>query len=162
MKRAWFILVAGVALGIAAYASVYFAGTSSERAVNRSGQPALAWLQQEFHLSDAEFAKIRDLHEAYRPTCAEMCRRINEKDAQLQLLLAATNVVTPEISKALSEAAELRAECQAHMLNHFYSVAQAMPPEEGRRYLAWVQSETLTPADMMPSRPPASAPTRMP
>jgi len=34
------------------------------------------------------------------------------------------------------------------MLNHFYQVSQVMPPDEGKRYLAWMQKETLIPAPM--------------
>jgi hypothetical protein len=28
-----------------------------------------------------------------------------------------------------------------------------MPPEQAERYLAWVQRETLTPGQMLPTRP---------
>ena len=34
-------------------------------------------------------------------------------------------------------------ECQTQMLRHFYEVSQAMPPEQGRRYLAEMQRLTL-------------------
>jgi hypothetical protein len=39
------------------------------------------------------------------------------------------------------------------MLQHFYDVGQAMTPEEGRRYLAWVQQEALVPSQMVPITP---------
>ena len=29
------------------------------------------------------------------------------------------------------------------MLEHFYAVSRAMPPEEGRRYLDWIQRQTV-------------------
>jgi hypothetical protein len=29
------------------------------------------------------------------------------------------------------------------MLEHFYAVSRAMPAEEGRRYLEWIQAQTL-------------------
>jgi uncharacterized membrane protein len=161
MKKSWAIIVCGLLLGVAGYACVYFAGTSRQRVLSESGEPALAWLQVEFHLSDAEFAKIRELHEAYRPKCMEMCQQISANNLELQRLLATTNVVTPEIKEVLSQAAQLRAQCQANMLAHFYAVAQTMPPEEGQRYLAWVQKETLAPSPMMPlMSAPASAASR--
>jgi hypothetical protein len=81
----------------------------------------------------------------------EMCRKIDEKNAELQTLLAATNTITPEIKQTLNEAAQLRVECQQAMLAHFYEVAQVMPPEQGRRYLAWVRQETLMPQPMAAS-----------
>jgi hypothetical protein len=44
------------------------------------------------------------------------------------------------------------------MLEHFYKVAQTMPPEQGRRYLAWVQQETFKPQQMMPGESRETAP----
>ncbi|ODU25145.1 MAG: hypothetical protein ABS95_00965 [Verrucomicrobia bacterium SCN 57-15] len=161
MKRTWFIVLGGLLLAVAAYACVYLAGTSSERALTNSDKPALAWLQQEYRLNAAQFARLCELHEAYRPTCMEMCAKIDAKNAQLQKLLAATNVITPEIKRALTEAAEIRAECEAAMLDHFYKVAQTMPPNQGRRYLEWVQQETLKPTRMMPGEPQTSAQPEM-
>lgn len=152
MKRTWFIVLGGLLLAAAAYACVFLAGTSAERAVANSDKPALAWLQQEYQLNDNQFARLCELHDAYRPTCLEMCRKIDAKNAQLQKLLATTNVITPEIRQAIAEAAEIRAECETAMLGHFYRVAQTMPPEQGRRYLEWVQRETLRPARMMPDQ----------
>jgi hypothetical protein len=153
MKRAWFIAIGGLFVAFAAYACVFLAGTSAQRAVANSDKPALAWLQQEYQLNDAQFARLCEVHDAYRPKCMEMCRMIDAKNAEIETLLAATNVITPEIRKALVEAAEIRAECQANMLEHFYSVAQTMPPEQGKRYLAWVRQETMKSAQMMPGEP---------
>ena len=45
--------------------------------------------------------------------------------------------------KEVAGNSQLQAECQASMLRHFYQVSQAMPPEQGRRYLAWVQEKTI-------------------
>jgi Spy/CpxP family protein refolding chaperone len=157
MKRVWLILIGGLMVGLAAYASIYFTKTAPERSLNKAGAPALAWLQHEYHLSDAQFDRIRQLHESYQPRCMEMCRQIDEKNARLQELLSSTNTVTPEIEKALAEAAQTRAHCEAAMLEHFYQIAGAMPPEQGKRYLAWVQSETLTPGRMPSSEPPPSS-----
>lgn len=162
MKRTWFIVLGGLLLAAAAYACVFLAGTSAQRAVANSDKPALAWLQQEYQLNDDQFARLCELHDAYRPTCMEMCRKIDAKNAQLQKLLAATNVITPEITQAIAEAAEIRAECETAMLGHFYRVAQTMPPEQGRRYLEWVQQETLKPSKMMPGQAQSAASPGMP
>ena len=162
MKRVWFTIVGGLSLAVAAYACVYLAGTSAERSVRSSGEPTLVWLQREYQLSDAQFARVRQLHQEYQPKCMEMCRKIDEKNTQLQLLLAATNVITPEIEQKLSEAAQLRAECQTAMLEHFYEVARVMPIEQGKRYLAWMQQETMMPGQMPPAKPPSLRLPRQP
>jgi hypothetical protein len=153
MKKSWLILLAGLVVGLIAYACIYLRATSMQRSIEKSSRPELAWLKMEYHLSDAQFAEVVRLHDAYRPKCAELCRRIDEQNSKVQQLLAATNTVTPEIKGALAQAAQLRAECETAMLQHFYEISRVMPPEQGKRYLAWVQSETLTPGQMIPTKP---------
>jgi hypothetical protein len=108
----------------------------------REENPGLAWLKQEFHVSDAEFARICRMHEAYLPECHHRCQRIQEQNEQLHELLARSTNVTPQVQALLAERAKTRGECEAAMLSHFLAVSQTMPPEEGRRYLAWVESQS--------------------
>ncbi len=143
MKRAWIIIFAGLALAGGAYWGTYSAATASSHAMVNTNRPELAWLKSEFHLSDAEFARISAMHEEYLSGCAERCQLIDQKNAYLKQLLARTNAITPEIEKVLAEAALLRAECYKKMLAHFYQVSRTMPPEQGKRYLAWVQEKTI-------------------
>lgn len=156
MRRACFIFLGGLVAAATAHTCIYLSGTAAHRSVGSSDQPALAWLRQEYQLTDAQYARVRDLHEAYQAKCMEMCRKIDAKNAQLHKLLAATNVVTPEINRALAESAQLRVECQGAMLQHFYEISQGMSPEQGKRYLTWVQTETLVPSRMPPTQPAAS------
>lgn len=142
MKRGGIILVLGLLLATAACLGFYYLGTASCRKMMRESQPELAWLKKEFNLSDAEFARISELHEAYLPQCRERCRRIGEQNAKLQELLAQSTTVTPEIRSLLAERAKTRADCEAEMLKHFWEVSRTMPPEQGRRYLAWVKQQT--------------------
>ena len=162
MRRSWLIILGGLVLAGVAYACVYLNATAVQRSVEKSARPELAWLQQEFQLTDAQLARVTELHNAYAPKCEEMCRVIDAKNAQLQKLLVATNVVTPEIKQAIAEAAEIRAECETAMLDHFYKVAQTMPAEQGRRYLEWVQQDTLKPSKMMPGGTQSSSPPGKP
>ncbi len=143
MKRAFIIVISGLLLAATAYCGFYFLGSAAERNLALSQTPELAWLKQEFHLDDAEFQRISELHAAYQMHCAEMCSRIAAKNSELQALLARNNTVTPEIRMKLSEAAQIRADCQAAMLAHFCEVSRTMPPAEGKRYLAWVSEKTL-------------------
>src|SRR5712675_2045588 len=149
MKKGVLILVFGLVAAAAAYGCIYFACTASARSLQRTDKPELAWLKEEFNLSDAEFKRVADLHAAYLPQCAEMCRQIDTQSQHLKELLAATNQITPEIEAAIAESSHLRAECQRNMLKHFYEVSRTMPPEQGRRYLAWVQERTFLSNDSM-------------
>ncbi len=145
MKRSWIIVASGLVLGLFAYLGLYYVATANCRRLEHSPTPELAWLKLEFKLNDAEYARICEMHQGYLAGCAERCRRIDEKNAHLKDLLAQANTITPEIERTLADAAQLRAECQKEMLRHFYEVSRTMPPEQGKRYLAWVQERTILP-----------------
>lgn len=142
MKKAGFVLLLGLVASTAAFAGFYYFGTTTCRTLMRESKPELVWLKQEFHLSDAEFARVSQLHAAYLPQCRERCRLVQQQDDKLQQLLAQAGTVTPEIQSLLAERAKTRADCEAEMLKHFLAVSRTMPPEEGRRYLAWVEDQT--------------------
>jgi len=145
MKRAWLTICGGLVLAVVAYLASYYAGTANTHSLEHIESPELAWLKEEFHLSNQEFARISQMHQTYLAGCAERCRLIDEKNAELKRLLTINQAVTPEIEQALVEAARLRAECQKQMLQHFYDVSRTMPPDQGKRYLAWVQAQTILP-----------------
>lgn len=152
MRKGIVILLLGLVLGTAAFSGFYYLGTASCRSMMRESQPELAWLKREFGLSDKEFARITALHEAYLPLCAQRCRAIDEQNRTLKELLATNITNTPEIENLLAERAQTRAQCEVEMLKHFQEVSRAMPLEQGRRYLAWVQEQTIMRAQAMESR----------
>jgi small-conductance mechanosensitive channel len=149
MKRSLVILIGALALGAAIFAGSFYA--SQRATVMCCTKPAddLDWLRTEFHLSDAEMAHVRELHEGYRPKCAEMCAKIAAKKNELNSVLGNGTNLTAEAQAKLNEVAELRAQCQAQMLQHFITVSQAMPPEQGRRYLAEMKHLTLGTNELM-------------
>ena len=150
MNRSLVILLGALALGAAVFAGSYFI---SQRAclMTRSADD-LSWLRDEFHLSDAEMARVRQLHEGYMPQCAKMCALLAAKKGEVQAALAGGTNITAEAQKKLSELGELRAQCQAQMLQHFITVSQAMPPEQGQRYLAEMKQLTLGSHEEIESR----------
>lgn len=143
MKKVVAILSIGILLSAAAFTGFYYFGTASTRALMTEPQPELAWLKQEFKLSDPEYSRILRLHEAYLPQCAQRCLRIAELNRRLQQLLSTASSLTPEIRSTLAERARLRADCEAEMLNHFIEVSRMMPPAQGQRYLEWVEHQTF-------------------
>jgi hypothetical protein len=143
MRRSMLILLAMVLAGVAIAGASYLLGWRiCARQFAGSGDD-LAWLRREFRLSDAEMQRIRQLHEGYLPKCHENCARIAAKKKELQAALDRAQGMTPEAQQKLAEVAALRAKCQVNMLGHFYEVSQAMPPEQGRRYLVEMQRLTL-------------------
>ena len=141
MNRSLVILLGALALGAAVFAGSFFVG---QRAclMTRSSDD-LSWLRDEFHLSDAEMARVRPLHEGYMPQCAKMCALIAAKKGEVQAALGNGTNVTVEVQNKLTELGELRSRCQAQMIQHFVTVSQAMPPEQGQRYLAEMKRLTL-------------------
>ncbi|MGA2180344.1 MAG: hypothetical protein ABSH15_12280 [Verrucomicrobiota bacterium] len=141
MNRSLVILLSALVLGFALFGGSYFAGQRACR-MTRSADD-LSWLCDEFHLGDAEMARIQKLHEGYLPKCAEMCAKIAAKKSELETALNGSTNVNLVAQQKLTELAALRAQCQAQMLRHFTEVSQTMPPEQGRRYLAEMQRLTL-------------------
>lgn len=141
MKRAIVILLCGLALGVLAGAGIYLTRTAPHRAMLCCAKPELAWLQHEFQLTDAQFASVVKRHNDYLSHCAVMCQRIAATNALLHAHVAANIAVTREMEKLLADAAQLRVECQTRMLDECFAVSREMNPEQGRRYLAWVQRQ---------------------
>jgi len=143
MNRSLVILLGALALGVAIFAGSYFASQRATVMCCENPADDLSWLRTEFHLGDAEMARIRELHEGYLPKCAEMCAKIAAKKGELEAALGNGTNITAEAQAKLGELAALRAQCQVQMLQHFATVSQAMPPEQGRRYLDEMQKLTL-------------------
>ncbi|MBX3747016.1 MAG: periplasmic heavy metal sensor [Verrucomicrobiae bacterium] len=142
MRRTLPILILGLLGAVGTYCLAYFAGTFSSRALLHSPQPELAWLQHEFKLTGQDLARITELHAGYLPRCMERCARIDELNTLLAAALHADMPVPAEIDSLLRERADMRVLCQSEMIDHFLQVSRTMPPDQGRRYLAWVWDNT--------------------
>jgi len=143
MIRSLVILCGALALGLAIFAGSFFTARHATMTCCIKPGDDLGWLRTEFHLSDAEMARIRELHEGYRPKCAEICAKIAAKQGELTAALGTGTNITDQAREKMNEIAALRAQCEAQMLQHFITVSEAMPPAEGQRYLAEMKQLTL-------------------
>ena len=143
MNRSLFILLGALALGAGIFAGSYFTARHATVMCCVAPTDDLSWLRTEFQLSDAEMARIRELHEGYLPQCAEVCAKIAAKKRELAAVPANGTALSHEAQTKLNEIATLRVQCQSNMLQHFVTVSQAMPPDQGRRYLAEMKKLTL-------------------
>ncbi len=156
MQRPITILIAGLALAAVTCWFGYRLGLGPSATTLQGSDsaskssPELVWLKQQYALSDSDYARIVSLHEAYLPTCRENCRQMALAEERVRTLLAAHPQITPEAEQAINEAARLKAVCQTAMLRHFYTVSQAMPAEQGKRYLEWVTDQTIGPTGATP------------
>jgi hypothetical protein len=149
MNRSLAIVLGALALGAAIFAGSFLTARHATILCCGSSANDLSWLRDEFHLSDAEMARIQQLHDGYKPQCGKMCALIAAKDAEVQAALGNGTNINAEAQKKLTELAALRLQCQAQMLAHFSNVSQAMPPEQGSRYLAEMKRLTLTEHEQM-------------
>ncbi|MEI8289327.1 MAG: hypothetical protein WCH99_07625 [Verrucomicrobiota bacterium] len=143
MNRSLIILLGALALGAAIFGGSYFISHRTTERCCADATDELSWLRTEFHLGSAEMSRIRQLHEGYLPQCADMCAKIAARKREFHSLAGTGTNLTAEAQAKLKEIADLRALCQAQMLQHFATVSQAMPPEQGRRYLAEMRRLTL-------------------
>jgi hypothetical protein len=143
MRRPLIIVVFMLLAG----ATVFLTGhhLAAQWCVNYVARPTddLAWLRLEFRLSDADLARVRELHDGYLPKCRDFCERIGAGNLELQAMLASGTNEPAAIERKLLEIGEHRARCQAAMLQHFQDVSRVMPLEQGRRYLAEMRRLTL-------------------
>ncbi len=143
MKRSLAILLVAFVAGAAVFTAAYAVSQCVCAKQLAKSADNLDWLRQEFRLSEPEMARIRELHNGYLPECHKMCAQIAAKKSELAAVLEGTTNVPAAADQKLAELAALRAECQSQMLRHFAQVSQAMPAEQGKRYLAEMKRVTL-------------------
>jgi hypothetical protein len=107
-------------VGAVSFLAFYYSNREDHLERARTEPVPVAWIREEFGLTDAQFASISLLHETYLRTCAEHCDRI----------LAARAAGMPA-----AEIAVIESECVDSMTRHFRAVAALMPANAGARYL---------------------------
>jgi hypothetical protein len=140
------ILTGAIALGWIAFYGCNFLATQQLRHLTQVPNGDLEWLRREFHLSDAQFKAIADLHLAYTPICNEMCRRIVEANTKIDRLVSENREMTIELETAIREAGNVQQDCRTQMLAHIYRVSALMNPTDGERYLNMMKSRVIEPA----------------
>jgi hypothetical protein len=149
MKRPLLILLGALAAGALIFAGAYFASQHTARLVQAQPADDLNWLRLEFHLGEGEMARIRKLHEGYLPQCAALCAQIAAKRRELAAAPGGGTNLTAGTLARRQELDQLRAQCRAQMLRYFTTVSQAMPPEQGRRYLEKMRQLTSATQEQM-------------
>lgn len=145
MKHLVLVLSLAALVSLAGYfAASHFARHPAQCTMHQPGC-GMAWLKDEYHLTDSQYAKIVRMHDDYRPTCDAMCRRVAEANEKLSRLIAASPTITPDIEAALKEWALLQNECRVAMLRHVYAVSAEMSAEDGKRYVRMATARIAAP-----------------
>lgn len=98
----------------------------------------IAWLRREFRLTPGQAEKIEQLHAAYEPVCMEHCMQILATRKQLAAFADSGRQDSAEYRQAQTEMERLKRVCTEATRQHLETVAAAMSPEEGRRYIRLV------------------------
>jgi hypothetical protein len=136
MNRSLVILLGALTVGAALFGGSFFLTQRLCQVCVAQPPGGLDWLRREYHLNDAEMARIRKLHKNYLAQCAEMCRMVADKKQDVAAALNNATNITPVAEQKLAELATCRVQCQSRMLQYFADVSRVMPPTEGHRYLA--------------------------
>ena len=140
MKRFLVFLLGVATAAVLAFAITRWIGPTPLHPENDS----LAWIEAEFHLSPAQVAAVKALHDEYQPVCREHCLRI----AQARARLAA---VSPgERDSAQAELAQVEETCRTATRAHLQRMAAVMAPAEGERFLALVLPKISSPHSEAP------------
>jgi hypothetical protein len=139
------ILLAALVTGYTAFWLCTFFGTAEMRSASSDPDPGLIWLRHEFHLTDAEFQRIKALHAAYAEKCDVMCQQIMSANAALDAAISKNEGVTPEVQQALAEVSRVQQDCQQSMLAHMYEVSARMDPNSAERYLRMMKQKIIQP-----------------
>lgn len=143
MRKPVIILAVALVVALAVFGGAFYCAHYVCAKRGATGTDDLDWLRMEFKLSDAELARIRELHDGYLPKCSDNCILIAAKKRELNQAIAAGTNNPATLDGLRAEVAALRQKCQSEMLAHFEDVSRAMPPEQGQRYLAEMKRITL-------------------
>jgi hypothetical protein len=136
MRNLFITTLALVAMGLAAWGASYWMSCEPELHWAASQGDAALWLKTEFHLSDAQLAEIRRLHEAYDLECEAHCAAIAEAHRGLVALKGKGTASAAELAAAKLLVTKREDICRTAIRGHLIRVAALMPSGEGERYLA--------------------------
>ena len=143
MKKGLLILLLTLASAFAGHWLYYRCATAPARAMLAEQGGEMQWLRREYHLSEAQFARIAQMHRDYAPKCDLMCAKIMEANGRLDRLISASKAVTPEVAAAMKESLAVQNECREAMLGHVYAVSAEMSPADGARYLEMMKARIV-------------------
>lgn len=147
MNRGFLIMFLGLAAGLIA-----FQGWTSWRAGCRDGDLSckLAWMREDLSLTDAQFARVVELHARSSTRLRELALEIARMDQEFaafeQTRRSEGRVDFLEFARFVGERREIEAAADQSARSLIAATADVMSPAQRSRYLALVAPATATPA----------------
>jgi hypothetical protein len=139
MKRSLVTLTFGLIVGIGAHWAYYghhrhIASTTLE------GQ--LAWMKTELRLTDSQFERIKELHQASHPRLREMAAQVANMHAEFaefeRARRTSDRVDFLEFARFIQSRRELNRECLDSTRQLILASAEVMTPEQRQHYIRLV------------------------
>jgi len=139
MKRSAIVLIAGIAAGAATYALLLGLYQPYD-AASLDGQ--LAWMRSELRLSDEQYARIRELHEASGPRLRALASQVAMMQQELTAFertrRASDRVDFVEFARFVEAHRNVKRECLESTRELVLAAASAMTPMQRAHYFGIV------------------------
>lgn len=143
MKSTAYTLVMALLLGIGAF---FLTRTACEKRSTRTfaekvssleqNIPAnLAWMRKELSLTDQEFARECEIHEAHMVEYRRLCAEMNASRERLKLALEGGKEFTDDGRSAILDYETHFEACERAVIQHVRKAAASMNPDAGRIYV---------------------------
>jgi hypothetical protein len=139
MKRGGLVLLLGIAVGVTAHLA-YF--RLHEPVGSDSLDRQLAWMKWELQLNDAQFARIRELHEASGPRLRALAAQVAQMQAQFAAFestrRATDRVDFIEFARFVEARRSISQQCLDSTRQLVLAAANEMTPRQREQYLGIV------------------------
>jgi len=143
VKRALCVLLLGLAVGVATHV-VYFRLHRPPDPGSLEGQ--LSWMRSELRLSDAQYARIRELHEASSPRLRALASQVAQMQAEFAAFentrRTSDSVDFIEFAQFVENRRNVSRECLDSTRQLVQAAASEMTPSQREHYLGIVAATT--------------------
>ena len=148
MKRTILILTLGLAIGLITHVA-YF--RINEPAPTNTLEGQLAWMRTELQLTDAQYARIKELHQASSPRLRAMAVEVAALQSEFaefeKVRRTSDQVDFLEFARFVEIRRHVSRECLDSTRQLVLASAEVMNPQQRQRYIQLVASaEPLTPS----------------
>ena len=139
MKRTLLTLVLGVVAGVGAYLGYY---RQHELAPTDTLEGQLAWMKSELHLTEPQFARIKELHQASHPRLQAMAAQVAHMQAEFGEFERTRQTVDRvdflEFARFVESRRNLNRACLDSTKQLVLASAEVMDPQQREHYLRLV------------------------
>ncbi len=142
MKRTLLTLALGLAVGVAVHLAYY---RLHRPAMTDTIEDRLTWMKSELRLTDAQFARVREIHQASGPRLRAIADRAAGLQAEFltfeQMRRAEDRVDFLEFARYVELRRRLSLEGRDSTRQLVLAAAAVMTPEQRQRYIRLVESD---------------------